>query len=541
MIIFENFPFFLIKFILFYLFFFFSGRSLIILSLRSKFNDFSKCSGFNIYIFYPIIGIFLFGNFLFISNFLTPINTNQIFIFLLFLFPNLIYKPKFIFLRKALRNFPIYILLIFSSYDVNFHYDSGLYHLGYQALLRESKIIFGMSNIYGPYGIGSIYEYISSALWFDKSFILLHFVNIIFIILFYDFLLSLLFTKSSNILNASGLAILIYSLLDNFGLNGGRNGFLYIQGVGKQDIAVAVLFFISTILIFQNFQNINNILFLDFFILTIFTLFTIQLKISGIPIALLYVYFLFKVSSKKNFKYNILLKLVPIYIIGFFWLIKSFIQTGCFIYPLESSCINSVAWYSQKYTKVSLESAQMFSISYNFNSPLNIWFNQFINYEINKTILVNFLASTILIYFIFFKHTKLNTIYNIKPILYFLIFNIFFYLYFGAHLRYLIPIQLLVIFLIGINRVSRIKINNLAIYFLAILSVFTLVRLNSYKSFDFFSQPNLEIPETNVISYNSRFLPQEGDQCWIITNCSPNLENYVVEYFANYKIVKLEK
>ena len=32
-----------------------------------------------------------------------------------------------------------------------------------------------------------------------------------------------------------------YSLLDNFGVQGGRNGFLYIQGVGKQDVAVGIL------------------------------------------------------------------------------------------------------------------------------------------------------------------------------------------------------------------------------------------------------------------------------------------------------------
>ena len=51
--------------------------------------------------------------------------------------------------------------------------------LNYQALLRENNIILGTSNIYGPYGIGSIYDYISAALWIDNTFVLLQFVNLI--------------------------------------------------------------------------------------------------------------------------------------------------------------------------------------------------------------------------------------------------------------------------------------------------------------------------------------------------------------------------
>ena len=56
-------------------------------------------------------------------------------------------------------------------------------------------------------------------------------------------------------LNNAGLAILAFSLLDNLGMNGGRNGFLYIQSLGKQDMTIAILYFVTTILIFINIMN----------------------------------------------------------------------------------------------------------------------------------------------------------------------------------------------------------------------------------------------------------------------------------------------
>ena len=73
----------------------------------------------------------------------------------------------------------INLILLITSFNISFHYDAGFYHLNHQNWLRNSNIIFGFVNIYWPYGIGSIYEYISAALWFDRTFILLHFVNLI--------------------------------------------------------------------------------------------------------------------------------------------------------------------------------------------------------------------------------------------------------------------------------------------------------------------------------------------------------------------------
>ena len=99
--------------------------------------------------------------------------------------------------------------------------------------------------------MSSIYEYLSAALWFDKTFVLLHLLNVYFIHFFYLFLKESLFNeKNQSFMNISFI-ILIFSILDNFGFGGGRNGYIYIQGVTKQDITVGILFWFLSIVILK--------------------------------------------------------------------------------------------------------------------------------------------------------------------------------------------------------------------------------------------------------------------------------------------------
>ena len=78
-------------------------------------------------------------------------------------------------------------VLITSSYDTSWHYDAGYYHLNHQNWLRESNMILGTVNIFWAFGMSSVYEYISAILWIDKSFILIHFLTLIFIQTLYIF------------------------------------------------------------------------------------------------------------------------------------------------------------------------------------------------------------------------------------------------------------------------------------------------------------------------------------------------------------------
>ena len=539
MILTDNFIFFAMKFILFMAFFFFIGRGFLILFSKIIEIDNLKVAGLNVYIFYPVLGVILFGNYLFLLNFFLPLNTLLIFLILLMLIPNLQSVPTYKLFKKSCRNFFLYLLLLIPSYDLSYHYDAGLYHLNYQALLRESNIMLGISNIYGPYGIGSIYDYISAALWFDESFVLLQFVNLLFIILFYELLTNILFTRRNKMLNHAGLALLLFSILDNFGYGGGRNGFLYIQSLGKQDIALAVLYFVTVVLIFLSISK-KEFTHIEILIPTIFSLFIIQLKVSGVTIVLFYLFYLYKVIQNKGLKSASLFSILSATLLGILWSLKSLLQTGCLIYPLEISCIDNISWLNQEYTKVTLESAQAFSISYDFNSSFVRWIERFVDYEINQIILSNFLISLVVIYFVFFKQKTFNFSSPISPIISLSMFNIFFFLYYGPHLRYLIATQLLFVFLIGYSRTPRIPLHSRTIYIAVIFSLVSLVRLNSYKSFDAFSHPRHDIPVPELVSYNNRFIPKEGDQCWSVSECSPNLQSYKIEKFGFFQKVSLE-
>ena len=48
---------------------------------------------------------------------------------------------------------------------------------------------------------------------------------------------------------------ILFAIFDNFGISGGRNGFIYIQEIGKQDTAVAILYCITSLLILDSIQQ----------------------------------------------------------------------------------------------------------------------------------------------------------------------------------------------------------------------------------------------------------------------------------------------
>ena len=180
----DNFFFLAIKFYFLLFLFTFSGRSLMILfskSFLNKKSDDIEIQGIDIQIFYPLIGMFLMGNYLNLLNIFQPLKSNLSYLFLLILFVNFYEKVNVNKFRTFSYVSLLYLVLLVSSYDINFHYDAGLYHLNNQLWLLESNAIKGFSNIYAAFGVSSIHEYISAFLWIDTTFISLHFINLIFI------------------------------------------------------------------------------------------------------------------------------------------------------------------------------------------------------------------------------------------------------------------------------------------------------------------------------------------------------------------------
>ena len=525
---------FIFKYFIFYAFFLFLGRGFTLLICKHKDIDFIRVFGFNSYIFFPTLGLFIFGNWLVVLNFVRPTSSNWAYLILLLFFLNIKNLPNYKSLKKMFQNQYLYLLFLFASYNLEYHYDAGLYHLNFQGILRESNIVLGISNIYGPYGISSIYDYISSALWFDNTLVLLQFVNLIFMVLFFEIVFYLLFDKNLKQHQGLGVVLLIFSLLDNFGYGGGRNGFLYFQGLGKQDVSLGILyaatvFFIALVIKKSSATNI------EFLIISIFTVFIIQMKVSGVTIILVYLFmilYLYKLEKINSHNLNILFF---IGFLGIVWSLKSILQTGCVVYPLEVTCLKNLAWFSEALTTVTRESAQTYSIAFDFSSTISDWFLLFIDYNINKMILINFVSSYVIIRFIFYRKIVKSKMANTGFINLLVLSNLLFYLYFGPHMRYLIATQLILIGTIPFFREYRFTLNKKILYILFVSSILLTVRLDSYKSFDLMTHPNHPIPIPEVVEFDNRFLPEKGDQCWSIINCSPNRNKYKVvenEFFT---------
>ena len=533
----------LIKYYLLLIFLLFFGRSFIVIFSKfflNKKSDEIDIHGINIYVLYPIVGLFILGNLLFLINFFLPLKSNFSYLVLLFLLINIYEKINSNFFIKYIKYSSLSIFLLASSYNVNFHYDAGLYHLNNQLWLRESNIVQGFSNIYGAFGVSSIHEYLSAFFWFDESFILLHFINLIFIGSLYSFLIFALLISKENMIKSSAFFILIYSLLDNFGISGGRNGFISIQSVGKQDVPIAILFLITSIFILISLIN-KKYSAEEVIIYSIFSLFLYQLKVSGVTISFLYLIYIFYFFKSKNHNINKKIKILALFFLLFvLWTVKTLFQTGCLVFPLARTCFSSLSWVNKKYLKTIEEVTVDFSFSYDFKSSFFEWFQQYMSITSNYVILLNFsfsLIALLLLKLIFFKAFKTEN--RNLLVLSYVLFNIIFYLRFGPDSRYLMGTQLLVVAIIGLYSSFKYSFNDRLIMTLIVISIFLVPRLDSYRSFDFFSNPKISLPVQEMETLHGRLFPNEGDQCWVNINCSANKSDYKIERIGFFNRVNI--
>ena len=455
----DNFFILVMKFYIFYIFFFFYGRALISIFLKKEAThdlDKVKIFGIDIHVFYPILGVIFLGNILFLFNFLLPIKSNYFYIFYLLFLLNFKYKLSINNLKRFLIFSSIFLPLIISSYEIGFHYDAGLYHLNNQLWLRESNIIFGFINIYSVFGVSSIFEYISALLWIEKSFILLHFLNLLFIGFLYKVIMFIALYSKNEKLKIGFLMLILFSFMDNFGIAGGRNGFISIQSIGKQDMPIAVIFLVLSIFILNSLVD-KSFKENEIFIISIFTLFLFQLKISSFPILFLYFSYLYVYIKNKNIKST--LKIIsPVLFLAIFWIIKTVIHTGCIVFPLTMTCFDNFNWVNLEYINAVEDISVSYSNSYYFNQPFIKWVETYFGNPFNKTIALNFLISLGILLILNLRKLRNNlSIENNIIVVLFILFSSLFYLRFGPDTRYLVGFQMFLIVIIGFY--SKIKIN----------------------------------------------------------------------------------
>ena len=123
------------------------------------------------------------------------------------------------------------------------------------------KVVFGISNLDPFLGYLPISEYIHAFIFSLENYKYIHFFNLTVIISFTYILLEMYFSKSDFLINSAFL-ITIFGILDNFGFEGGRNGYFYFFELGKVDGSAGVFFssvnFVNTFFLLQKNRPLKN-------------------------------------------------------------------------------------------------------------------------------------------------------------------------------------------------------------------------------------------------------------------------------------------
>jgi len=535
----------IIYFILFFIYFYFLGRGILIginkLSKKNLFDDDSIFFDTSILIFYPLVGIIFFSNLMFVSNFFTSLkNPGLLLISSLFILLNLykrveILKNKFIYLISLLN----LSILSFSSYDINFQYDAGYYHLNYQNWLREDKLIFGLNNLNGAFGTSSIVDYLAAPFWIGSNLIFLHYISIFFVVVLANFLFYHIFISSNKYFHLSSVLLLFFGFFDNFGLSGGRNGFFTIHGIIKPDIASGIIFYLSCIFLTYIYINkkYNQI---EIVGLNLLIIFAYQLKISS---SLLFLFFLMILINSKKFSFKTLFYTNSLLIL---WLIKNIFLTSCLIYPIEVTCFQ-LPWYNIDAIIGIANVTSDFNNSYIIGDSFISWFKAWIMIDINKTIIYNFLFSLVIVFIIKKFITKKITENQLGDFIFpicFVLGNLIIWIVGAAHPRFIYGLFAYILSMLAINykaveiRYSKSKFTNFIFLSIFMVTVLLIPRVNSYKTFldDPFRNPEITPP---VVEYrdlrDNWVLPKEGDQCWINLDCIPYDKNIFQSDFLIYK------
>ena len=140
------------------------------------------------------------------------------------------------------------------------------------------------------YGYSSIFDYINANFWINENFLLLHFTNILFIVFFFQLISDQILINKNKTLGIA-TALLIFGFLDNFGINGGKNGFIEIEGITKYDTVFGIVF-ITFIVLFISALSKEDLNLLDIKFLGIYLIFAIQLRPLGLLLFIPFIYLL---------------------------------------------------------------------------------------------------------------------------------------------------------------------------------------------------------------------------------------------------------
>ncbi len=531
-----------ISFLFFYLFIYFLGRGFTSL-LKIKLKELYEIP---INIIYPVIGFFYISNITLLTNFFFKINSQfSILLLIIPLFFNL-FLLELKKLKISIKNLSLYIftplVLGISSSNINLAYDAGLYHLNHQKWLQTDKIIFGLSNNHNRFGYSSIIEYLNVNFWLNDNFILLHFTNLIFMVVFFQIIYIFLFSKRFKF----AISILIYGLLDNFGFNGGKNGFIEVESIAKQDTPFAIIFIISTYVLYELYLDKSVVAKEKLFIIFLLTIFSVELRLLGfINVVFFLIILLYKYQFRKSlniiFKDNFLISLF-----GISFIIKNLITSSCMFYPVKITCFNFLPWSTGNYSSPGAENDALVDFHIAMTSEnYSYWFREWMTKEVNNTVFKNAsITFLILLFYLLFQRLKNNEKYNPESIFLFgyCVSSLLILIVTSPSIRFAVGIILSFVFYLSVVFESKtIKTRKYKVLLPTIfyfISLGLVPQTNNYFSLiENFSDTELRNIEVPVIEYsvnNNGFgvIPKSGDQCWINLECVRNKNVTKGDYYS---------
>jgi hypothetical protein len=288
-----------------------------------------KNSSFLIEILY---GIYFCSFIVLIYNFLFKINI--FFSYLLFFFGLINYFLIKIRKNDLLNDFRLCLILIFFSslltFFSKFQEDFPWYTLPYISLLNENKIIFGLTNIQFRFGHTSILSYAAA---YSSNVILLQNLIIPYIlsctVVLVYFLIETVKKKNNFKIKLFSFLISSYCLLK----------FTRFEEFGN-DIPAQFLFFyiVFQLINFDFIKDQKNLVSQAFLIQ-----FLIFQKLTMLPVILI-IFLILKNLSYKNIITFVYISLFC----SMIWFCKNIVNTGCLIYPVDSTCFKNLNWTSQE-------------------------------------------------------------------------------------------------------------------------------------------------------------------------------------------------
>ena len=246
------------------------------------------------------------------------------------------------FKKKILFFLIIFIILYIGSFIFKTHDDFPYYHFSYSYHLTQNEIIAGIGKFNHGYRTPSSIFYLNSLFYLPGiNFYLFHIPAIMIM----GFTNIILLSKIIESIQLKKINFLSYYCLLAFMF---INIFFYRFGEHGTDRSAQILVFlmIMEIIIFLNYKlsyrvSISLILML-MAIITSLKAFYILYFIFFIPIFI-------EIFKKNNLKNSFLLLTGNIFfiffsIIIFFIFFNSLVNTGCLLYPIKITCINSFEW-----------------------------------------------------------------------------------------------------------------------------------------------------------------------------------------------------